>query len=318
MADAIYDVGSMWELVQARAAASPDRRMLVDESDRSITFGEFRHRCEVTAAGTARHGRGPVDAGLVAAAHPHRDDRALDGAGPSGRGPEPHHPHLPRTRGGLRVGADGGGVLLRPRHVEGLRLRRHGGEDRGGPRPSSDRGRRLRLAPRGRPGHLAPSPAIRLVARPGRGPVDLLHLGHDVGPQGRAPHRHHPRDRRPRARHGGGADREGRGVHRLSLRPHRRPRLPRHGARHRVHDRAARGVRPARWPSTCSHRHGRDHGRGQHRVLHGVSERAAQATGQQDHPVAARACRGAVRPCRRRSSTRSAARSASWWRTATA
>ncbi len=59
MADAIYDVGSMWELVQARAAASPDRRMLVDESGRSITFGEFRHRCEVTAAGLHDMGVGP-------------------------------------------------------------------------------------------------------------------------------------------------------------------------------------------------------------------------------------------------------------------
>jgi len=48
---AIYDVGSMWELVEARAAASGPRRMLVDEADREVTFGEFRDRCEVVAAG---------------------------------------------------------------------------------------------------------------------------------------------------------------------------------------------------------------------------------------------------------------------------
>jgi len=32
--EAIYDVGSMWELVARRAAASPDRPMLIDENDR--------------------------------------------------------------------------------------------------------------------------------------------------------------------------------------------------------------------------------------------------------------------------------------------
>jgi acyl-coenzyme A synthetase/AMP-(fatty) acid ligase len=58
----IYDVGTMWELVEARAAASADRRMLVDESDRHITFGEFRDRCEVVAAGLHAMGIGPSTA----------------------------------------------------------------------------------------------------------------------------------------------------------------------------------------------------------------------------------------------------------------
>jgi acyl-CoA synthetase (AMP-forming)/AMP-acid ligase II len=57
--DAIYDVGSMWELVETRAAASPDRVMLIDESGRQITFGEFRDRCEVVAAGLHAMGIGP-------------------------------------------------------------------------------------------------------------------------------------------------------------------------------------------------------------------------------------------------------------------
>jgi acyl-coenzyme A synthetase/AMP-(fatty) acid ligase len=56
---AIYDVGTVWELVAARAGASADRRMLVDESDRTITFGEFHRRCEVTAAGLHAMGVGP-------------------------------------------------------------------------------------------------------------------------------------------------------------------------------------------------------------------------------------------------------------------
>ena len=59
MSGAIYDVGSIWELVEARAAASPDRRMLVDEADRALSFKEFRDRCEVVAAGLHAMGIGP-------------------------------------------------------------------------------------------------------------------------------------------------------------------------------------------------------------------------------------------------------------------
>jgi cyclohexanecarboxylate-CoA ligase len=55
----IYEVGSMWELVEARAAASAERRMLVDASDRELTFGAFRDRCEVVAAGLYAMGVGP-------------------------------------------------------------------------------------------------------------------------------------------------------------------------------------------------------------------------------------------------------------------
>ncbi len=59
MSGAIYDVGSMWELVEARAAASPDRRMVIDENGRSLTFGQFRDRCAVVAAGLHDMGIGP-------------------------------------------------------------------------------------------------------------------------------------------------------------------------------------------------------------------------------------------------------------------
>ena len=45
------EMGSMWTLVERRAQESPARVMLVDEADRSVTFSEFRHRCEVVAAG---------------------------------------------------------------------------------------------------------------------------------------------------------------------------------------------------------------------------------------------------------------------------
>src|SRR5580692_10083778 len=50
----------MWELVEARADASPSRLMLIDENGRQITFGEFRDRCEVVAAGLHAMGVGPA------------------------------------------------------------------------------------------------------------------------------------------------------------------------------------------------------------------------------------------------------------------
>jgi cyclohexanecarboxylate-CoA ligase len=56
---AIYDVGSMWELAARRAAASPDRLMMVDENDRSLTFGQFATQAEKVAAGLFAMGIGP-------------------------------------------------------------------------------------------------------------------------------------------------------------------------------------------------------------------------------------------------------------------
>lgn len=59
MSEAIYDVGSMWDLVARRAAASPDRPMLIDENDRTLTFGQFADRCQSVAAGLVDLGVGP-------------------------------------------------------------------------------------------------------------------------------------------------------------------------------------------------------------------------------------------------------------------
>jgi acyl-coenzyme A synthetase/AMP-(fatty) acid ligase len=59
VSEAIYDVGSMWELVARRAALSPDRPMLIDENDRRMTFGQFAARCEEVAAGLLGLGVGP-------------------------------------------------------------------------------------------------------------------------------------------------------------------------------------------------------------------------------------------------------------------
>jgi acyl-CoA synthetase (AMP-forming)/AMP-acid ligase II len=49
----------MWELVARRAAATPDRLMLVDERDRRVTFGEFAARAERVAAGLVGLGVAP-------------------------------------------------------------------------------------------------------------------------------------------------------------------------------------------------------------------------------------------------------------------
>jgi cyclohexanecarboxylate-CoA ligase len=50
---------TMWELVERRAAASPDRPMLIAADGEQVTFGEFRHRAERVAAGLHARGVGP-------------------------------------------------------------------------------------------------------------------------------------------------------------------------------------------------------------------------------------------------------------------
>ena len=59
MSEPIYDVGSMWELLSRRADVSPDGLMLVDEWDRRMTFGAFRHQAERVAAGLQGLGIAP-------------------------------------------------------------------------------------------------------------------------------------------------------------------------------------------------------------------------------------------------------------------
>ena len=51
MSAGLYDVGTMWQLVERRAEASPDAPMLLDDADRRVTFAEFRDWAERVAAG---------------------------------------------------------------------------------------------------------------------------------------------------------------------------------------------------------------------------------------------------------------------------
>jgi acyl-CoA synthetase (AMP-forming)/AMP-acid ligase II len=53
------DGTSMWELVEQRAAASPDAEMLVDQDGRRVTFGMFRRQAERTATALRARGIGP-------------------------------------------------------------------------------------------------------------------------------------------------------------------------------------------------------------------------------------------------------------------
>jgi cyclohexanecarboxylate-CoA ligase len=49
--DVIDDASTLWELLDRRAGLSPDAPMLIDEQDRTVTFGEFRAWSERVAAG---------------------------------------------------------------------------------------------------------------------------------------------------------------------------------------------------------------------------------------------------------------------------
>ncbi len=51
MNEPIYDARTFWELLEHRVEATPDRMMLVDEADRSLTFAQFKDRAERVAAG---------------------------------------------------------------------------------------------------------------------------------------------------------------------------------------------------------------------------------------------------------------------------
>jgi cyclohexanecarboxylate-CoA ligase len=54
----LLDARTLWELVAKRAAETPEARMVVDERDESMTFGEFARAAEKAAAGLAAMGVG--------------------------------------------------------------------------------------------------------------------------------------------------------------------------------------------------------------------------------------------------------------------
>jgi acyl-CoA synthetase (AMP-forming)/AMP-acid ligase II len=54
----ITDAGSLWELIERRAAETPDAVLAVDEDKRTMTYGEYRDAAERAAAGLAELGVG--------------------------------------------------------------------------------------------------------------------------------------------------------------------------------------------------------------------------------------------------------------------
>ena len=52
----ILDASGLWELIDARAEATPDLPLAFDERGRSIDFGEYRRRVERVAAALAERG----------------------------------------------------------------------------------------------------------------------------------------------------------------------------------------------------------------------------------------------------------------------
>ena len=54
----LADAATLWELVERRAAATPDTVLLIDEAGRTLTCAEFRDRAERVAAGFAAMGVG--------------------------------------------------------------------------------------------------------------------------------------------------------------------------------------------------------------------------------------------------------------------
>ena len=51
MSDQILDARTFWELLDRRVAATPDRRLLIDDQGRSLTCAQFKDRVERVAAG---------------------------------------------------------------------------------------------------------------------------------------------------------------------------------------------------------------------------------------------------------------------------
>ena len=49
---------TLWQLICERADLTPDKRMAIDERDRTMTFGEYRAWSERVAAGLAARGVG--------------------------------------------------------------------------------------------------------------------------------------------------------------------------------------------------------------------------------------------------------------------
>ena len=273
---------TMWELVDRRADASPDQRMLIAPDGETVTFGAFRDRAARVAA--ALHGMGVGTGSVVSWQLPTRIDSVVLSIALSRLGAV-QNPiiHLYREREvGFALRQTGASLFVIPgrwRDVDFAALadaRPRGCQHT--PRHPQHRGRPSRGRPRGTfPRH---------PKRPHRedAPIRWIYYtsGSTADPKG-VQHTDQTLDRgrlgpRPRARYGPRRRR----LHRLPLRAHRGAGLSRHDADLRVpgHPRGGllRAGRAAHLPQARRH-----HGGGQHRLLRGLPRRTAQEPGR-SHP----------------------------------
>ena len=147
--------------------------MLIDEADRTVSFGEFRDRSEQVAAGLMALGV-TGHAGGVAVADAHQSI-VLSLPGALGATPGADHPDLPRTRGRVGAGAGGRQILRRPRvwrNFDYEAMARSAGGCRPAPSPPP---------PRIRSARRRSVDAARAADRWRRGALALLHVGHHRG-----------------------------------------------------------------------------------------------------------------------------------------
>ena len=246
----------MWELVDRRAAASPDHPMLIAADGETVTFGQFRDRAERVAAGLHGHGRQRRARSCRGSCRPGIDTVVLSMA--LSRLGAVQNPiiHLYREREvGFALRQTGASLFVIPgtwrdTDFAAIAERALAGAPARPTILTIDAG-----LPEGDPATLPPPPP---GASPERrpDPLDLLHVRLDRRPQGRAAHRPDAHRRRlgpgPRARHGPRRRR----LHRLPLRPHRRARLPGDHAVRRVPRRARRGLLRPRRRSPIFRAHG--------------------------------------------------------------
>ena len=125
----------LWELIDARVAATPDNEMACDERGRRITYAEFRQRAEEVAAGIAALGIGAED--VVSWSLPTGFDAMVLSAALR-RLDVVQNPIIPIYRErefGFCTRQTGAKLLDRARRVARLRLRGDGAQHRRGARP---------------------------------------------------------------------------------------------------------------------------------------------------------------------------------------
>ena len=117
------DARSVWELIERRAVASPDRVMLYD-GDRTTTFAEYRSARRAGGGRVARARRRCRHERVVATADLDRIRSARRRTVPARCGAEPDAADLPLPRGVVHRGADRLQAAHHADDVEQLRLRR--------------------------------------------------------------------------------------------------------------------------------------------------------------------------------------------------